>query len=837
MEDRRGTTLLQLLRELHETGCLTATPATRPAFMTDFTEEAPRPERFYGREQELRSVLDAVGQVPVLVVTGMPGIGKTTLGAKVCEVLRGKRSLFWRQIRPWDTDSYLAGRLASFLKAMGRVELHGYLAAPGHKEMSIVEDRLREDLADVEALLVFDDVQAASPEAQVFLSLLNGVLKAQRGVSALLLARSRPLTYNPRDTAEGKVKEVPLAGLDMVDCREFLLGVRVGTERLVRLHRISGGSPLFLKLLVGTAKRDIPDGDSLALRAYVAKEVDPTLSQAERSCLEVASFYSVPVAADGLLLERKGKAATLLALQAKGLLDSRPNETFVVHDFLRDYIQGGLTRSRRDSLAKKVAAWLIHDAEEVLERGKREDGIARLQNAVAIDPDRARQASSIHRIGDIRRDLGDVLGAMEAYRSAIKVSSDAEFRASNHEHLARCLDILGEFEKAEREIEKATATLPPGSPLGMAKILATKVMINFHSKREYGTALADLERALDLLASTTANAAPASRGFSLYGPTQLLRSQLRFFRGVVHLHNPDGFDLSRVEDDYLAAIEDVEALGLRPVVEYNALGTAYLLSGKCDEAHRAIWRSVAYADEIGDPPARAFPLFAKAWYLGHCAGDIEASEACYWDAIRMSRISHARIRLVWAYKLLADLYHLHCRPLEAREKLSYFLEMSEGILDSERKIENLCLMARLCVLTDDPRAAESHIDQAQRLASRGDVASRYQITWAKASLNAWRGEKAQALANFKRADRLPLVVVTRAYVHEDFAVPRHKGDFLVEFGRFLLSTGDADAATRVLQRARKQLRAHCQWHLMRETDRSLETLRSARQAADGAQGA
>src|SRR5207245_8442132 len=153
------------------------------------TQEAPAVDRFYGRVDELASVLHALEGNQVVVATGMTGIGKSTLGAKVCESLRGHRSIVWRTIRPWDTRTDLAGRFAGFLRAHGRLDLGGLLMGPGPKDPARIEDALASDLRGLPAACVYDDVQNASSEAQAFLQLLLREFRRADGPALILVSR------------------------------------------------------------------------------------------------------------------------------------------------------------------------------------------------------------------------------------------------------------------------------------------------------------------------------------------------------------------------------------------------------------------------------------------------------------------------------------------------------------------------------------------------------------------------------------------------------------------------------------------------------------------------
>ena len=214
-QERRGSRLLSLLQELEASGYITEVIAEAEPGLVDCSQEAPPIEKFYGRREELAQVVQALDAAALVVVTGIAGIGKTTLGSRVCEEFQGKRSLFWRRIRPWDSAMDLALRLAKFMQTLGRTSLRAYLEGRSPKEWSRVEEIVDRDLAGVNALLVFDDAHKVSHDAEAFLSILFSAMKRQEASSVLLLSREVPGFYSRRDVAlESSVAEVTLGGLD-----------------------------------------------------------------------------------------------------------------------------------------------------------------------------------------------------------------------------------------------------------------------------------------------------------------------------------------------------------------------------------------------------------------------------------------------------------------------------------------------------------------------------------------------------------------------------------------------------------------------------------------------
>src|SRR3990172_1557072 len=144
----------------------------------------------------------------------------------------------------------LGPRLATFLRAMGRTELHSLLVGRGTKDLSSLEEPLAADLAGTSALIVFDDTQNASHEALMFLPLLQRALRRQKGTSGLILSRNVPPFYSRREVAvDGSIVEFALSGLDAESSELILADSGLAPSLRGGLVEASGGNPLFLRLL------------------------------------------------------------------------------------------------------------------------------------------------------------------------------------------------------------------------------------------------------------------------------------------------------------------------------------------------------------------------------------------------------------------------------------------------------------------------------------------------------------------------------------------------------------------------------------------------------------
>ncbi len=470
-EDRRGSSLLALLEELRALGHIVGVASAEDTAALDFSQEAPEVENFYGRDEELGQLAEAVEECPLVVVIGVGGIGKTSLGAKLCEGLRGSRPLFWRRVRPWDLASDLAISVASFLRSLGRDGLHRHLATSGYQEAARIEEILTRDARGVGGLIVFDDVHEAREDAQAFLSILFHALQHQDGGCLLLLTRVAPTFYSRQHVvAEHSVREIFLKGLDLQSSVAFLADAGLSAPLAAGAVKVSGGHPLFLKILASLAPSEGIEAGSYSLDTYLTEEIEPSLTQEERECVHLGSFYQIPVPAEALLVGDTGTRSAVVTLQKKGILERAVSDRVAIHDFLRDHFARALGGPQRQVLAERASRWLSEAAEKASHGGEIREAIVLLKNAVAIEFDSERRVTLFERLAHLRYMSGDVSGALETYRMALAETSDPLVGARLHLGAAISSQNLGLYEESDRETERGLLGLPDAPSLEAANL-------------------------------------------------------------------------------------------------------------------------------------------------------------------------------------------------------------------------------------------------------------------------------------------------------------------------------------------------------------------------------
>jgi len=816
-EERRGSSLLQLLEETNSKGAIAQIVEVEATALADFTQEAPKADRFYGRKGELEAVLRAIDEKPVVVVTGFAGIGKTTLGAKVCEMLRGTRPLFWRQVRPWDTATDLASRVAAFLKALDRTGLHNLFDLAEARELSRIEELLVADLTGLRALLMFDDVHYASPDAEAFLNLLARILRSQKGATALFLSRTAPLFYSQRELVlEGSVQELPLGGLDKKSSAALLTDAGVPTVLINRLAEASGGNPLFLQLFAGASPQEASERGWNTVATYISEQIEPFLDDAERACLEASSFYDIPVSANGLLLEGRASRRSLVGLQRKGLLGQVGTGQYVLHDTLKEYFQQSLAAERKKALTAKVVTWLQEQAERSAGQGHPQEGVAYLGNAAKLELNRARWALIMERLGELRLLIIDHVEAERAFRAALQETSNPRAKARLHGKVAQALEYEQHLEEADREIDVGLALLPT-NPTPEAIMLWVRK-----------SDIAYIERAFDLAEQAISKAADVADHLPF---EEELRGRLALGRARVRVSDSKRFDFSAIEADCRTAIEIFQKTRNHWMltVAYGELGSALLRTGRIDEASDAYDRSETHTQASGYLALLFSTSEDRAKILMEYKGDFERAEALLRERLKLAKRHGRRFGFLDTYRQFANLLRRQGRYEEARESLEYFLQMtSDGELyrhsvswwNGGGRLNDLTLMARLCARCGDVKAAEACVNEASALArGRPPEMSAFELAWAEAGVHVAKGQVVEAEASYRRAMNLPPPFIIQRMSHED----EPRAECMLDFGRFLASHGDKSRAKEVLTAALATFTARSMKPLEREAQEALKS--------------
>jgi len=321
-------------------------------------EELPSPGKFFGRTEELEKIDQWLSSPTskILVIHGIAGIGKTTLGIKVANKYMEQKNIFWHRFHEWETITNVLGHLASFLANMGRTRLSQYLSSgkvPDFNEISIL---LEGDFNELNALLFFDDFQKVRKKNVQLFELILEVMERTHGVRALIMARHIPPFYGRQDVViKNLVTEIHLEGLDEESSKQLMSGKNFSELGFKKIYKLTRGHPLSLELM---DTEDVLEQQWEILR-YIREEIFTSLSEEEKLVLDIASVYRYPVSSTVFSMEKDIDPDVLDGLLAKSFLQLTP-EGYDLHDLIRDFFYSRLPPTKRSKFhanATKFYAW------------------------------------------------------------------------------------------------------------------------------------------------------------------------------------------------------------------------------------------------------------------------------------------------------------------------------------------------------------------------------------------------------------------------------------------------------------------------------------------------
>ncbi len=450
------TTLLEVVRQVEQAGVLNLETVRHPP-NSGFIEQmgdAPRVGAFVGRREELAEVLREAELPRVFVIRGIPGIGKTVFAAKVCELLRGKRNLFWHRIRVWESGKTVLAGLGRFLEALDRPALASVLK---RGEVAAAAEVLRQDLPDTCAFLVFDDAHEAAQDVLHVLRMLLEAAAAAPDVRILVLARSPLRFYDVRDVALRRlVGEMELGPLSPTDAAALLADGGSATE-LQRLPHLVSGHPLFLELV----RQHRPDHARALqdMRRFLEETTYQDLTDPEREAMMAASLYEVPVPEAAFLSRTESLHKVIASLRERGLLRTVGSDRYETHDIIRDFFQAILSPQERERYGMRAATLLRELAACASASGDWVGTIACLSNALHVATSPVDCVDLYEALGEANHRIGDALAMSVAYQGAMGQTRDRDALARLHRKMASAFEDWGQYTAAATETDAGFAAL------------------------------------------------------------------------------------------------------------------------------------------------------------------------------------------------------------------------------------------------------------------------------------------------------------------------------------------------------------------------------------------
>ncbi|TAG98131.1 MAG: NACHT domain-containing protein [Oscillatoriales cyanobacterium] len=329
--------------------------------------EAPDIFKFCGRTQQISELTEWIiaEHCRLVVLSGVGGIGKTTLSVKLAQQLQGEFDcVIWRSLRQAPTIANLLTYLMQFFERSPQINL----SVDVDERISQLIEKLRHS----KCLIVLDGLETILEPTKLaghyregyekYGELIQRIAEQQHQSCLVIVTREVPEAIELLVGDRAPVRALKLAGLNETEARDIFQSQDLSDEnKWTELIKIYQGNPLELKL-VAPAIRELFSGkvsDFLKRQTFVFGGIKALLNdQFERlEGLEKAIMYWLAIEASPVSLEQLADyllfpvseseiLEALSSLLRRELIDkkARSGQTeFVLHQVLMQYVTEQLT--------------------------------------------------------------------------------------------------------------------------------------------------------------------------------------------------------------------------------------------------------------------------------------------------------------------------------------------------------------------------------------------------------------------------------------------------------------------------------------------------------------
>jgi tetratricopeptide (TPR) repeat protein len=484
----------------------------RPQYQLLGPEPIPRLSGLVGRDAVLARYRRQLEQEHFAAIVGLPGVGKTSLGAELATAWSPRGPVLWLSVREGRNDylEALIETLAMSLAAVGHDEYWHFLrATAAHATALPAGAKLRyliNLLGEINCLICLDNLQLVNrkPALVAFCGDLLQNARAGR-LTLLVMGREQP-AFAAGDPA------APLPGLDEAGARQLLQGAGLPPlpeADFAELYRLTQGVPLFLRWFAAGVRGQTGDGRqqiSLAfihkmmhepeIESFLLREVEKALSPDERRLLAWMAVVRTPLdfttasILDCLRAAGVEDAVTALAaLAGRQVVMRLAGGETLLHPLIREYAYRRLQQSPEECarLHRQVAVYyeqstsdfleaayhhyeagayaagarLLHArAHELVDAGQAEGALALLNrlNAQQLGDPELWQSACCTR-GQLHEVLGDYPAALVCYQEALRLGGSPERLAEVYRRLGRVQVQQAHYRPALASFEQGLACL------------------------------------------------------------------------------------------------------------------------------------------------------------------------------------------------------------------------------------------------------------------------------------------------------------------------------------------------------------------------------------------
>lgn len=700
----------------------------------------PNVRGFVGRESELARFTAQLERENLAVITGMPGMGKTSLAAVLAQrVAPGK--VFWRRLCSDDDADTLLWLLAAFLQHQGQGKLWETLqAAQSITGKQSAAELYAKDcvgaLSDQGYALWLDDLQLVEGKP-LLRRLVERIVEAARAGKLRLIISSRvPPSFIAVEDLQ------PLQGLRSEDAVLFVLARRpdLGAVTAERLRERTEGNPQLLALAVNALGR-ADDREAMLtqldrdpnVHRYLLDQVNRTLSRAEQEVMVAAACFERG-ATGGAIAAALGdrRAQSILDdLATRNLLQATPklpHWEYAQHAIIRAFYEEQASGQERKAMHGRVARHY-----ELIER-----------NMLAASEHYLAAGERVAAARLLTEDLWEAINLGHSGRLRELLEGLRSRQVGPVQWVAVNI-ALGQVHAFARDVEAArsrydqayalTETLQDGAERAVLRAQACRCLAGLMRSTGTHEALGWVRRSLGELAPyETGGPAHPTLTPELAFRVQREAAALRVEAGFAYINMAAWTSAIALLNEALARLP-LEADALRAGALMN-LGIAYCTQGKPAIGIPYYERALEMARECSDV-WRVVSIRHNLAIERELAGEWAKADAEYVDALTDAERIHASIPEQGLTLALGILSTKQGRLDRAEGYLRKATDMARRYDLGRHLAASLSSLADLLVRQGDTARAAPLLEEAQSLAERmdaGDRLAEIERNWAQVHL-------------------------------------------------------------------------------------------------------
>ncbi|HTP09318.1 MAG TPA: tetratricopeptide repeat protein [Anaerolineae bacterium] len=697
----------------------------------------PDTAHFVGRQTELSDLVAQLTTFHLAIITGMAGMGKTTLAAVLAKQVSAPSKLFWHVFHTGEDINVVIWKLAGFLAWHEQPEvwrmLQGAQTTGGQlPPPAVLFDYVFQTLRGQNYLLGFDDFHLveSDPLLEQFAERLQKATRAGE-LSAIIASRHVPdvidgLSDNGRNV---------LAGLRVEDAQHLIIerGVALPDDLITAVYAHTQGNAQLLILAIDALRRAKNPANVIArlvesedIERYLMTQVDGQLTAEERQVISaVAVLLGYPGTRQVIaaVLDGKNVRRTVSDLTQRNLLtvtESDSGREYSIHAIVRAFYYDSLAKRERQGMHDRAghyyetdepdafraalhfeaagqfdraAVLIIAQVEALIDQGKAHMVHALLERLADQVTDSTLNTKMYEARGDLHYLLGELDEAVDEYEAALQKTSEGLVTVRLLRKASEVLARQGEPERALENLTHGTELLKQvagqNDEAGPLAVVYGTVMLNLGHYAEAVTAT-------QLALAQPVNPAVAANLHDVLG-------KVHFFKGEL---------ASSLEQFQIALDLRRSTPGQKSLLKsYSNLAVVYGHQKRYADALQANQIALEIAEHVGD-------IVALGMLYNNMAADA-ANQGYYDQAIEFHNRSlalHERMGdlqgLALAHRNLGDVYRQLGNFELTTNHVLQSIDIARQASDEGTIIASIIALAEVCFTQNRLEEALSHCQES-----------------------------------------------------------------------------------------------------------------------------